>query len=307
MWTLPSVMCAATSVFEGTTSFVNAIFRFNYLLGSLIMKAATGVYRHAAETCIALYTGVAYAFYDLLHFVYELYSLIFSVSDVVELLARGVVDSAYYACYGVQHGVHFLWGLACDIVRTLTGGAMTIVIVVSYLCSLLLRSGLLLLELPPRLLRQAGDWTYTGICAICHQLMSFVTSISGLTVAAVLKAVRDVWRTLFFQPGDVYIGLCMLLAFAACLKLWSRWGRDWLRCRQRHWRRRAPCEKKQQPAQQVTQQETCVVCQDAPRSVLLLPCRHFSLCEDCTRILLEEGHDCPICRHPIYEALTVFS
>jgi hypothetical protein len=44
----------------------------------------------------------------------------------------------------------------------------------------------------------------------------------------------------------------------------------------------------------------CVVCMDAPRSVLLLPCKHLALCEECSESLQAGGNKgaCPVCRVP---------
>jgi serine/threonine protein kinase len=45
---------------------------------------------------------------------------------------------------------------------------------------------------------------------------------------------------------------------------------------------------------------TCVVCEDAQKSVLLLPCKHICMCECCAGGV----QDCPICRVPIEEVIT---
>ncbi|GMI49139.1 hypothetical protein TrCOL_g12930 [Triparma columacea] len=48
--------------------------------------------------------------------------------------------------------------------------------------------------------------------------------------------------------------------------------------------------------------ETCVVCQDAKRSVLFLPCCHLICCEGCS----EDVDHCPMCRKVIESRKTVF-
>jgi hypothetical protein len=45
----------------------------------------------------------------------------------------------------------------------------------------------------------------------------------------------------------------------------------------------------------------CVICMDAERSVLFLPCRHITCCTDCARHL----HACPVCRQTIDDRLEV--
>ncbi|KAF6264578.1 hypothetical protein COO60DRAFT_1266813 [Scenedesmus sp. NREL 46B-D3] len=44
----------------------------------------------------------------------------------------------------------------------------------------------------------------------------------------------------------------------------------------------------------------CVVCMDAPRSVLLLPCKHLALCEACSvQLQGSAANCCPVCRVPV--------
>lgn len=46
----------------------------------------------------------------------------------------------------------------------------------------------------------------------------------------------------------------------------------------------------------------CVVCWDADKSVLFLPCRHLCACKACS----DKSSDCPLCRQPILEKTSVF-
>ena len=46
------------------------------------------------------------------------------------------------------------------------------------------------------------------------------------------------------------------------------------------------------------EQELCVVCRTNPREIILLPCGHVCLCEDCADDI---NNDCPICRALIVE------
>jgi hypothetical protein len=54
----------------------------------------------------------------------------------------------------------------------------------------------------------------------------------------------------------------------------------------------------------------CVVCLDAPRSVLLLPCKHLALCEECSQSLqgsaggTGSGGCCPVCRVPVLQHIS---
>lgn len=47
----------------------------------------------------------------------------------------------------------------------------------------------------------------------------------------------------------------------------------------------------------------CVVCQESPREVILLPCGHLCLCEDCSAKL---SSNCPVCRSQISNRAAAF-
>jgi len=47
---------------------------------------------------------------------------------------------------------------------------------------------------------------------------------------------------------------------------------------------------------------SCVVCMEKEKKVLLLPCKHLCLCEDCS----VDVNSCPLCRVLIKQKTTVF-
>jgi len=50
---------------------------------------------------------------------------------------------------------------------------------------------------------------------------------------------------------------------------------------------------------QIQEVHRCVICLEAPVTVMLMPCRHAVLCEDCAVPMLSGTADCPICRTQI--------
>jgi len=52
------------------------------------------------------------------------------------------------------------------------------------------------------------------------------------------------------------------------------------------------------------EENLCVICDDAKKRVLLLPCRHLCLCSACSK--LEKLTDCPMCRAKISDKMEVF-
>lgn len=50
----------------------------------------------------------------------------------------------------------------------------------------------------------------------------------------------------------------------------------------------------------------CIICQEQPKCVLTLPCRHVCLCTDCCMRLYGYQRTCPICRTFIYQSVNVY-
>lgn len=50
----------------------------------------------------------------------------------------------------------------------------------------------------------------------------------------------------------------------------------------------------------------CVICQDRPKSIVLLPCRHLCLCRNCIHHLRSYRTRCPLCREHFRETIQVY-
>ena len=51
----------------------------------------------------------------------------------------------------------------------------------------------------------------------------------------------------------------------------------------------------------------CCICRDATKTILLLPCRHLCLCEDCSVSLQQRRGSCPVCRETVRDTLRVYA
>ncbi|XP_055299819.1 baculoviral IAP repeat-containing protein 3 [Sitodiplosis mosellana] len=51
----------------------------------------------------------------------------------------------------------------------------------------------------------------------------------------------------------------------------------------------------------------CVICQDKVKSIVLLPCRHLCLCQECFRQLRRYRRECPMCREPYEHSIQVYA
>lgn len=59
--------------------------------------------------------------------------------------------------------------------------------------------------------------------------------------------------------------------------------------------------------EQQKEKSLCLICQDAPKSIIFLPCRHMCLCEDCCNQLLNRRATCPLCRKAILNPIKVYT
>ena len=53
------------------------------------------------------------------------------------------------------------------------------------------------------------------------------------------------------------------------------------------------------------EENLCVICEEATKRVVLLPCKHLCLCSACSK--LEQVTDCPMCRTKISDKMEVFT
>ena len=62
------------------------------------------------------------------------------------------------------------------------------------------------------------------------------------------------------------------------------------------------------PAAPAVEEEVlCVVCMDAPKQHIILPCGHQCVCEACAQQLTQTtSPSCPVCRAPIRETTRVY-
>jgi len=69
---------------------------------------------------------------------------------------------------------------------------------------------------------------------------------------------------------------------------------------------RFECKKEENHHDDDDEETTCVVCQDAPRDTVLLPCKHMCYCSHCAQVLLARGDRCATCRSEIQDCMTLY-
>lgn len=66
----------------------------------------------------------------------------------------------------------------------------------------------------------------------------------------------------------------------------------------------APQQQKSQSSQIEDDERLCVVCEDAKKEIIILPCKHMCLCTKCANFELIK--ECPMCRGKVEDSMTVF-
>jgi RING finger protein 26 len=59
--------------------------------------------------------------------------------------------------------------------------------------------------------------------------------------------------------------------------------------------------------EQEREDKLCIVCHDQLKCVILLPCRHFCLCQTCVSIIRETDPSCPLCRRFVADSMKVYT
>lgn len=92
-------------------------------------------------------------------------------------------------------------------------------------------------------------------------------------------------------------------------QLWQQMMHS-LQTQQQRQRTHIPPPPAPEAARPVTgREEKCVICQDQPKSVLLLPCRHLCLCKDCKDFMFGQNathQNCPLCRRSVHQTIETF-
>ncbi|KAG8234159.1 hypothetical protein J437_LFUL014949 [Ladona fulva] len=54
------------------------------------------------------------------------------------------------------------------------------------------------------------------------------------------------------------------------------------------------------------EERLCSVCRERRKSVIVLPCRHLCMCDECVSVVAQISRMCPLCRCPIVNTLKVY-
>ena len=55
------------------------------------------------------------------------------------------------------------------------------------------------------------------------------------------------------------------------------------------------------------EKHTCIICFDRPRSIIIHPCRHMCICDECSANWYTDLRRCPLCRQTIFDVYSVYT
>ncbi|KAK3921935.1 Mitochondrial E3 ubiquitin protein ligase 1 [Frankliniella fusca] len=122
----------------------------------------------------------------------------------------------------------------------------------------------------------------------------FLTSMPISTLSKKLESEKQTFKYLSIILGILGLGLAGMMAHRYC-RQWINKRKEEEQARRREQTRK---ERRQRarPGEELPDSQLCIVCRENPKEVVLLPCGHVCICEDCSEDISDL---CPVCRAEI--------
>lgn len=331
---ITSITGEIESYIKWTTSAAEIVFQFITFIGKLLLHSIFFLLNASFNFCLSFVDGLFVFFHELVLFLQD-------ISDVTDSLFRFLSQLGNYIVQAVLHVIssfevaltHF-HTFICD----LFDFAMFLMVsTLSNVKGLLILTGnstLFLVRLGPELLFSLiNRVTSTLFCSV--QVLGCYIIHLGYSVYEFLM---NVHHALADIPATSLLGLLLavLIYFfvSTCIKtytygpLWQKL-KDFFRTSLEHASQfKKPRIVTLQPSpsksevldlkehserqllrqlEQEREEKLCVICHDRFKCVILLPCRHFCLCQPCVQTIEETDPNCPLCRHYVINSLKVYS
>lgn len=340
MEAVSAVLWTFSSLVDGCVAAVCLFLRINELLGSVTLAALY----YATVVVQYLGAGLCQAYRELVFFMQDIVSLVHFIVSVTDILVHGSADCIVMTVTSLSRLSTFLKESFVSGCNGASSAALQVVSSSRNFLGLFFRSALLLLQLLPYTTLQLARYVYYGVFGLVSCICTFVATVTDYVRSVIVTATSDLYQFIFGQPGDVYTGLVILLLTAITLRVAIRaevhrfiWHAMWrlvFTLRARALQRRRQVGQRESPSpppftmtlrrttaarttrlkrlelelEQQREKQLCVVCLNEERTVILMPCRHFALCNRCVGTLLQQQQQtCPMCRHIIFEVISVYA
>jgi len=331
---LTPVMAEMVGYADLATIFIETLFHVFSSLGAFLVQVIFYISSALLSSFLGVIDGVAIAFRDFLSFLED-------VHQVSEETANAVKTSVFHFTKSTSDLCTCLCRVICTCTEDVLNVAASSALFVKQLLILVGNGTLFLLQLGPSALKSLFVWSYQSIVWTLQNMQLFLVN---MFIKCKLFC-SSLHRELSDMPLSSLIGLFLatliILLLKYCVKSFSLSSglckirdaaAEW--CRRRMKARRATaaqldnsCSSLDEPPAGCSQDSAgsiksrssllkelereredklCVICQDRFKCFILLPCRHFCLCQTCMEIVAESNPVCPICRQYVYDNLKIY-
>jgi len=324
---LTSITHEITSYIECTGTVTRNIFQCIACIGKFLLQSITFIIDSLLYCMFNLADGLTTAKNDFILFlcdVNDLYeALLKFVSDTGDFIIQVFLSclSSFQRCMSQIHLlIYAVFDCVCNLLINALLNAKALLILIG-------DSTLFLVQLGPVLLFSVFCGISSVITWTCQLVLNY-TCQSTNGILALLKSVH--YELVDIPPSSMFgvlIALFISLVFFYFLKsivfYWQKFktlilDKSWLhmpKFRRLNMLQRS--EKVEQEnysnihllrqLEQEREDKLCIVCHDHLKCVILLPCRHFCLCQTCVSIIRETDSSCPLCRRFVTDSMKVYT
>uniref|UniRef100_A0A0A9W311 RING-type E3 ubiquitin transferase n=1 Tax=Lygus hesperus TaxID=30085 RepID=A0A0A9W311_LYGHE len=143
-----------------------------------------------------------------------------------------------------------------------------------------------------------------GLLQLSSSSRGYPYFLTSMPITSLLRKLEEQKRT--YKWLTYLFGSIGLVISYRIVKNWYEKRKDKLRdeeLKRKLQETRKERRKNARYGHELQENECCVVCKENPKEIILLPCGHVCICEDCSGAIKK---DCPICRSPIGNKAAAF-
>ncbi|XP_057365035.1 uncharacterized protein LOC130685728 [Daphnia carinata] len=324
---LTSITHEIESYIQCTGSTMANIFQFVTLFGKFLWQSMIFIVETTISCMFSLADGLLSAKNDFVLFIQDL-------TDVFETVLKFLGDTgdhivlAIFSCVNsfktffiqLHLLVHAIFESVLDLILCTLINAKALLILIG-------NSTIFLVQLGPNLLLSIACGVTSAISWLLQLMWDYFLRIAN----AILVFFKSVHYELSDIPPSSLFGVLLAIVISlvfffflkSVLFYWQiakSWiaGNSWLRMpkfkRPSSLQQGGKLEMENHSTghllrqlEQEREDKLCVICHDHFKCVILLPCRHFCLCQTCVDTIQESNPICPLCRHFVTHSLKVYT
>jgi len=308
---------------------IETIFHSLSSLGAILVQLTIFIFSGSLQCLLRMFDGIVILLRDFMLFIEDVHQLFDETFNATSKSINLITQTT-------THFYNSINRIFSVIVETLFYLILSTVLAIKQLIILIGDSTLLILQLVPLSLVSIVSWIHQNVVCMLQCLKSCAIRIS----VGVETFCSSICGELTGIPLSSVVGLILALMIGVLLRrtmksfsFLSRLRRvkdsliDWCVCKweaaktirsssssygdtpSSETKNRSHLSKSAllKELEKEREDKLCVICQDRFKCFILLPCRHFCLCQICMQILAESNPVCPICRHYVYDNLKIYN